>query len=137
MKKLGVIAMGVIFLLSLTGAGLAQEKAGPGKSAEAVKKAEPAKPAEPVKVEGAKPGKAAKAEKKVVAKPAQYRMGGVVTAIDAKAKKITIKQQRVKKERTAALTMTKEIAKKLSDLKVGDTVNVWVSGGRITVLQKL
>ncbi len=70
-------------------------------------------------------------------KAAQYRMGGVVTAIDAKAKKITIQQQRVKKERTAALTVTKEIAKKLSDLKVGDAVNVWVSGSRITVLQKL
>ena len=133
MKKLAVIFSGVIFLLSLAGASLAQEKAGPGKSTEAVKKAEPVKPAVPAKAEGAKPQKA---EKKVAAKPAQYRMGGVITAIDAKAKKITIKQQRVKKERTVSLTTTKEISKKLSDLKVGDAVNAWVSGNMITVLQK-
>ncbi len=136
MKKLAVIAIGVIFLLSLTGAGLAQEKAGPGKSKEAVKKAEPAKPAEPVKAEGAKPKKAEQAEKKVAAKPASYRLGGVITALDAKAQKITLKQQRVKKERTVSLTMTQAISKKFSDLKVGDAVNVWVSGSRITALQK-
>ncbi len=136
MKKWIVIFSGGIFLFALTGASLAQEKAGPGKAAEAVKTAEPAKPAAPAKAEGAKSQKGEKSEKKVAAKPASYRLGGVITALDAKAKKITIKQQRVKKERTVSLTMTQAISKKFSDLKVGDVVNVWVSGGRITTLQK-
>lgn len=134
MKKLSIIFIGVIFLLSLAGSNFAQEKAGPGKSIEAAKAAEPAKPGVPAKAEGAKPKEA---KKKVAAKPVQYRMGGVVTAIDAGGKKITIKQQRVKKERTVSLTMTKETSKKLSSLKIGDLVDVWVSGGMITVLQKL
>lgn len=134
MKKLSIVFIGAIFLLSLAGSNFAQEKATPGKSPESAKAPEPAKPAVATKAEGAKPKEA---KKEVTAKPVQYRMGGVVTAIDAGAKKITIKQQRVKKERTVSLKLNKETSKKLSTLKIGDLVDVWVSGGMITVLQKL
>ena len=133
MKKQAVILIGVIFLLSPAGASFAQEKAKSAKTAEGAKVTEPAKPGVPAKAEGAKPEEA----KKVAAKPSQYRMGGVVTAMDAQAKKITIKQQRVKKERTVSLMMNMETSKKLADLKIGDSVDVWVSGGMITVLKKI
>jgi hypothetical protein len=133
MKKLSIVFIGVMFLLSLAGLSMAQEKATPGKSPAAAKATEPAKPDAANKAEGAKPKEA----KKVTAKPSQYRMGGVITAIDAKANKIAIKQQRVKKERTVSLKMNKETSKKLSALKIGDSVDVWVSGGTITVLQKI
>ena len=55
-------------------------------------------------------------------------MGGVITDISAAAKKITIKQHQVKRERIVTLMMSGKTAKELSDLKVGDSVNVWVRG---------
>jgi hypothetical protein len=91
MKKLSIILTGIIFTLSTTGLALAQEKA------KAMKPAELAKPAESAKAQAARPERAKpevpkKARKKARARPVKYRMGGVVTAIDATAKKITIKQ---------------------------------------------
>jgi Cu/Ag efflux protein CusF len=106
----------------MTGLAFAQEKAKPGKSAEV------AKP------EGTKPEKA---KKETSAKPEKYRMGGIVTAIDAAARKITIKQSKVKREKIVILTMSKKTAKELSKLKVGDLVNVGVRGKIITDLKKV
>ena len=133
MKKLSIILIGIIFVLSATGVALAQEKANPGKAPEVAKPGESAKAQAP-KSEEAKPEKA---KKEAPAKLVKYRMGGVVAAIDAAAKKITIKQDRVKRERIVTLRMNQRTAKELTNLKVGDAVNVWVSGKVITALQKV
>jgi Cu/Ag efflux protein CusF len=64
-------------------------------------------------------------------------MGGIVTAVDPSAKKITLHQSQVKRERTVTLALNKEVVKKLSDLKVGEAVNVWVTGQTITALDEV
>ncbi len=133
MKKPLIIFIGVCFLLSVTGSNFAQEKPASGKSSATSQTVEPDKSGAAGKAEKEKPKEA---QKKITAKPSQYRMGGVVTAIDAKAQEITIKQQRVKKERTVSLKLNQETAKNLTNLKVGDLVNVWVKGGIVTVLQR-
>ena len=43
----------------------------------------------------------------------------------------------MKKERVLKLTVSKKAAKDLTGIKVGDTVNVWVTGKVITALQKV
>ncbi len=134
MKKLLIILIGLIFVLSMAGLASAQEKAKPATPAEATKSAEPAKPTEAAKAEGAKPEEA---KKEAPAKPVKFRMGGIITGIDAAAKKITIKQCKVKRERIFTLTMSKKVAKEISGLKVGDLVNVWVTGKMITALQRV
>lgn len=134
MKRLSIFLIGLIFVLSTAGLAFAQEKAKPAIPAEATKSAEPAKPTEAAKAEGAKPEEA---KKEAPAKPVKFRMGGIITGIDAAAKKITIKQCKVKRERIFTLTMSKKVAKEISGLKVGDLVNVWVSGKIITVLKKV
>ncbi|MBU1209168.1 MAG: hypothetical protein KKH04_19945 [Proteobacteria bacterium] len=139
MKKLAIVLIGIIFALSLTGIGLAQQKAEPGKPAEAAKPSEPAKPAEPAKPEEAKP-EAAKPEavkKEAPPKPVVYRMGGSVVSIDAAAKKVTIKQDSVKKQKKVTLTVGKKAAKDLAGINVGDVVNIWVTGKTITSITKI
>jgi len=126
MKKWGIILIGLIFALSATGLALAQEKAKP---AEAAKPAAPAKPAEAAKPEAAK--------KEAPPKPVLYRMGGVVTALDPAAKKITIEQDAVKKERKVILSVGKKAAKNLAGISVGDVVNVWVTGKTVTTLTRI
>ncbi len=122
MKKTLMALVGVMLVIYMTGMPLAQEKANPGKSPEAIKP------------EGAKPGELKKETPTV---PVEYRMGGIITAIDAPAKKITIKQQQVKRERTLTLILGKEMAKDLPDLRVGQSVNVWISGKSITTLERV
>jgi Cu/Ag efflux protein CusF len=144
MKKLAIVLIGIIFALSLTGIGFAQQKAKPEKPAEAVKPSEPAKPAEPAKAGEAKP-EAAKAEvakpeeakKEAPPKPVVYRMGGSVVAIDAAAKKVTIKQDAVKKQKKVTLSVGKKAAKDLAGINVGDVVNVWVTDKTITSITKI
>ena len=132
MKKLFIVLIGLIFVFSVTGLSIAQEKAKPGKTPEAPKP-EAAKP------EAAKPEAAKKevAKKEASAEPVEYRVGGVITNINAPGKQITIKQHQVKRERTVTLVMSGKTSKDLSNLKVGDSVNVWVKGKRITALQKV
>jgi Cu/Ag efflux protein CusF len=101
---------------------IAQEKAKPEKAPEAVKP-------EAAKQEMAK--------KEASAEPMEYRVGGVITNISAEGKQITIKQHQVKRERIVTLMTSGKTAKDLSNLKVGDSVNVWVKGKRITALQKV
>ncbi len=139
-QRVAVVLLGLIFALSLTGMALAQEKAKPEKPA-APAAPPAAKPAE-VKPEAAPP--AAKGEAKPEAKkevkkaaPAKYRMGGIVTAVDPASRKITIKQDRVKKGRTVNLTVTKKAAQELSGINKGDAVNAWVSGSTVTTLTKI
>ena len=131
MRKWIIILIGLIFAFSATGLALAQEKAKP---------AAPAKPAEPAKApEAAKPAAVAKpAEaKKEAPKPVMYRMGGIVKALDPAAKKITLEQNRVKKERKVTLTVGKKAAKNLAGISVGDVVNVGVTGKTVTTLTKV
>lgn len=134
MKKLSIVLIGIVFVLSMAGLAFAQEKAKPAIPAEAAKSAEPAKPAEAAKAEGAKPEEA---KKEAPAKPVKYRMGGIVVGVDASAKTITIQQNSVKTQKEVKLGVSRKAAKELADLKVGDLVNVWVSGKIITVLKKV
>jgi pyruvate/2-oxoglutarate dehydrogenase complex dihydrolipoamide acyltransferase (E2) component len=137
MRKWVIILVGLIFAFSASGLALAQEKAkpaAPAKAAEPAKAPEAAKPAEPAKpAEAAKPAVA----KKEAPKPVMYRMGGVVKSLDTAGKKITIEQDRVKKERKVTLTVGKKAAKNLAGISVGDVVNVWVTGKTVTTLTKV
>ena len=58
MKKLSIILVGIIFVLSMTGLALAQEKAKPGKAPEVSKPGESTKAAESAKSQAPKPGEA-------------------------------------------------------------------------------
>ena len=131
MRKWVVILVGLIFAFSATGLALAQEKAKPAEPAKAPEVAKPAEPAKPAEV--AKPAE----PKKEAPKPVAYRMGGIVTALDPAGKKITLEQDRVKKERKVTLTVGKKVAKNLAGISVGDVVNVWVSGKTVTNLTKV
>lgn len=134
MKKLLVVLIGLIFVISMAGSPFAQEKAKPGKSSEAAKSAEAAKPAGPAEAKGAKP----EAAKKVApAKPVKYRMGGIVVGLDTATNTITLQQNSVKAQKKVKLSLSKKAARELSHLKVGDLVNVWVSGKSITALHKV
>lgn len=128
-----VVLMGLIFVFSLSGVGVAQEKGKPGKPAEAAKPAEPAKPAE-AKPEAAKPEAA---KKEAPAKPVAYRMGGSVVSVDAAAQKITIKQDSVKQQKKVTLSVGKKAAKDLAGINVGDVVNVWVTDKTVTGITKI
>ena len=134
MKKLVIVLIGIIFAFSLTGISFAQKKAKPEKPAEAAKPTEPAKPAEAAKPPEAKPEAA---KKEAPPKPAVYRMGGSVVAVDAAAKKISIKQDSVKKQKKVTLSVGKKAAKDLAGVNVGDTVNIWVTGNTITRISKV
>lgn len=130
MKKLVVMLIGLIFVLSLTGLALAQEKAKP---AEPAKPAEAAKPAETAKPEAAKPPE----PKKEAPKPVVYRMGGTIVSIDEDANKISLKQDSVKKQKKVTLNVAKNTVKFLQGLKPGDAVDIWVSGNTITKIIKV
>lgn len=134
MKKLSIVLIGIVFVLSMAGLAFAQEKAKPAIPAEAAKSAEPARPVEPAKAEGGKPEGV---KKEAPAKPVKYRMGGIVVGVDASAKTITIQQNSVKTQKEVKLGVSRKAAKELADLKVGDLVNIWVSGKIITVLKKV
>ncbi len=134
MKKLAIVLIGIIFALSLTGIGFAQQKAEPEKPAEAAKPSEPSKEAEAAKPAEAKPETA---KKEAPPKPVVYRMGGIVVAVDAAAKKITIKQDSVKQQRKVMLSVGKKAAKELAGINEGDAVNVWVTGRTITSISKV
>ncbi len=118
MKTAFMALVGLILVISITGLPLAQEKASPGK------------PPGVAKPEGGK-------KTEVSAAPMEYRMGGIITAIDVPGKKITIQQQQVKRERTVTLRLGKETVKDLPDLRVGQSVNVWIEGKLITALEKV
>ncbi len=65
------------------------------------------------------------------------RLGGEVVAVDVAAGKLTIDQETVHKHGEMELSASKEAAKTLSDLKVGDLVNVWVRGKVATEIVKV
>jgi hypothetical protein len=132
MKKLGIFCLALIFATVAVGWGWAQEKA---------KKEEPAA----VKPAAEKPTEAAKApqekakmeEKKEAPKPMTWRAGGVVQAVDARDKVLTIHQVTIHHDRTLKLKVSGGAAKDLSALKTGDLVNVWITDQVVTALNKL
>ncbi len=111
LKRLAILSIGMILAFSLTGLSFAQEKA--------------------------KAAKSAKAAKKEVSMTGESRAGGLVVALDVAAKKITIKQDKVKTERTLTLKVSQAVAKDLAGIKVGDEVNVWFTDDTITTLTRV
>ena len=87
MRRLLMVLMVVMFAFSLPSLALAQEKGKAEKTAEVVKSAKPAGAAEVPKAQAAKPGmaKPEATKKEAVTRALEYRMGGVVTAVDAAA----------------------------------------------------
>ncbi len=135
MKKWAIIVIGLFAALSLTGLSFAQEKAEAAKPE--APKPEAAKP-EAAKPEAAKPGeKKAEPKNEPPPKPVAYRMGGVVVSVDAKASKLTVQQNSVKKQKKVTLAVSKKAAKDLGDLRTGDAVNIWVTGNTVTELVKI
>ena len=141
MKRIMIIGVTLVFALSLVTWAIAQEKAKKEEPA-AVSKPAPEKAAEAVKPEAAKPEAAQEkpkaGEKKPVAeKPRIWRVGGMVTAVDMKTLTLSVHQETVKHDRVLKLKVSKKIAKELENLKVGDLVNVWLSGMTVTDLNKV
>jgi Cu/Ag efflux protein CusF len=64
-------------------------------------------------------------------------MGGTVVAVDAAAKKITIKQDSVKKQKKVTLSVGKKAAKDLAGINAGDAVDIWVTGNSVTGISKV
>lgn len=140
MKKWAIIVIGLFVALSLTGLSFAQEKAKAAKPE--APKPEAAKPEAPkpeaAKPEAAKPEeKKAEPKKEAPPKPVVYRMGGVVVSVDAKANKLTVQQNSVKKQKKVTLAVSQKAAKDLGDLRTGDSVNIWVTGSTVTELVKV
>ena len=135
MKKWAIIVIGLFIALSFAGVSLAQEKAKTAKP-EAAKpeapKPEAAKPAAPKPEE-----KKAEPKKEAPPKPVVYRMGGVVVSVDAKANKVTVQQNSVKKQKKVTLAVSKKAAKNLADLRAGDAVNITVTGSQISEIAKI
>lgn len=136
MKKLFIVWMALIFGLSVAGLALAQEKAKKEEPA-GVSKPTTEKSVEAMKAEEAQ-GKEKAAEKEhVSAKPYIWRMGGLVTAVDAQAKTLSLHQETVDHDWVMKLRVSEKVAKELLNIKPGDLVNVWVDGKVITALNKV
>ena len=111
--KTGTILMAVFALFIGTSMGVsAQEKAGP----ETTKQSSPSS---------------------VPVYSAEYRMGGIIIDIDPARGRISIRQQKVKRERIVTLNLDKERNEKISAFRKGDAVNVWVKGNTISEIQKI
>ena len=129
MMKWAFILIGLIVALSLAEVTFVQQKA---IAAEEVKTAEPETPAEP-----AQTAEKAKPAKNEVSRAAIFRAGGLVSAVDARGRKITIDQNKVKRGEKLVLTVSKQAARDLKHIKVGNVVNVWVKGRTVTDLKKV
>jgi Cu/Ag efflux protein CusF len=133
MKKPIVVAIAVVFVVSLFCLTWAQEKAKPEQQSQPV--AEKPSPANKPMVSGEK----AKAEKTkaVSAMPQVRRAGGVVKEVDPKGRVLTIHQENVKHDWFIKLKVSESAAKELASLKPGDLVNIWIKGQMITDINKL
>jgi hypothetical protein len=131
MKKLLTIWTIALFALSLGVFAAAQEKA--KKSEEPAQVGQPAvsKPAE-------EPKKESKEEAKPVSlKPRIWRAGGLITAVNAQAKSLSLHQETVHHDRTLKLKVSEPVAIELPNFKVGDLVDVWITGDVVTTLKRL
>ncbi len=136
MKKLFTILIGFIFAATIVGTGMAQEKAKKEEPAPTVKSAAE-KPAEQAKAK--EPQEKAKEEGKKMAapKPMTWRSGGVVNAFDPKSKILTVHQVTLHHDRVLKLKVGEKAMKGIPKLKPGDLVNIWVTDGTITALNKV
>ncbi len=66
-----------------------------------------------------------------------WRAGGLVTAVDPGAAKLSVHQETVRHDRVLTFKVSLEVAKQLSDVKVGDLVNIWVTNNTVTELDKI
>ncbi len=66
-----------------------------------------------------------------------FRMGGIIIDIDPAGRKITIQQQKVKRDRTVTLNLDKGVMKDAAAFGKGDAVNVWVRGSTVTEVEKI
>ena len=135
MKKLWMIFLAILFTPSLVGPGMAREKA---KKEEPAPAAKPAAEEPPEAAQAKEPQeKANMEEKKEAPKPMIWRSGGVVDAVDVKAKVLTIRQVTIHHDRSLELKVNTQAAKGLSDLKPGDLVNLWITDQVITTLTRV
>ena len=94
-------------------------------------KQEAAKETQPV---AEKSSPAAKSEGGKRAESYVWRAGGVVKEVDPKARILAIHQETVRHDRDLKMKVSENAAEKLSNLKSGDLVNIWIEGQRITDL---
>jgi hypothetical protein len=64
-------------------------------------------------------------------------MGGEVTAVDLRTKTLSIHQETVHHDRVMKMKVDEKGYMQLKSIQPGDLVNVWVSGRKITGLQKV
>ena len=107
MKKIAIQMVVLLFLMGVAVAAFAQEKA---------------------KTEAVKQPSGAMEE---------FRVGGIIKEIDPVAGKITIQQQKVKRERTVSLRLEKKMMERASVFGKGDAVNVWVKGNTVFEIEKI
>ena len=67
----------------------------------------------------------------------EFRMGGVIIAIDPARNKVLIQQYKAKEERIVTLNLDEEAASKISTFRKGDAVNIWVKGDTVTKIEKI
>jgi hypothetical protein len=87
--------------------------------------------------EKVKPEKAGHSPPAAVVPSEDFRMGGIIIAIDPAGDKILIQQPKGKGERTVTLNLDKEGTGKISAFRKGDAVNVWVKGSTVTKIEKV
>ncbi len=75
--------------------------------------------------------------KPVSLKPHIWRAGGLITAVNTQAKSLSLHQETVRRNRTLTLKVSETVAKELPNFKVGDLVEVWITGDVVTTLKKL
>ena len=111
MRQLAILMVALIYIGVTSVGGIAQEKAKP----ETAKQSPPA----------------------AVVPSEEIRMGGIIIAIDLARHKVLIQQYKVKEERIVTLNLDKEGIGKISNLRKGDAVNIWVKGNIVTKINKV
>ena len=130
MKNILSIGMLIVLAVSLAALSFAQEKA---TQEQPVAIGAPAgeKTTEMGKPEGKMEEKRPSAQAEIV------RMGGLVTEVDLQKDILSFHQETLHHDRVMKLKVSEKAAKELSNLKPGDLVNVWVTGGTVTNLNKV
>ena len=67
----------------------------------------------------------------------EFRMGGIIIAIDPARHKVLIQQYNVREERIVTLNLDKVETVKIYGFRKGDAVNVWVKGNTIIKIEKI
>jgi len=136
MNKVLIGLLAFVFALSMTNLAPAQEKV---KNDEATVVAKPTgkKSIGNLKSEAADKKVEGEQYKEASAKPYVWRMGGEVTAVDLRTKTLSIHQETVHHDRVMKMKVDEKGYMQLKSIQPGDLVNVWVSGRKITGLQKV